>query len=87
MEAMWCVTLHAVLQNKSVVCSGSRDTNSTVMKLHGSYNRGGIAVKTCTKSNCSHQDHVFFRKGGFLGRYEQWSIDGNQLEEVNKYVY
>ena len=36
---------HAALQNKSVVCSGSRVANSTVMKLHGSDNRGGIAVK------------------------------------------
>ena len=48
------VTLHAALQNKNVVCSGSRVTNSTVMKLHESDNRGGIAVKTCTKSTCSH---------------------------------
>ena len=39
------VTQHAALQNKSVVCSGSRVTNSTVMKLHGSDNRGGITVK------------------------------------------
>ena len=56
-SAVWrpCgVTLHAALQNKSVVCSGSRVTNSTVMKLHGSVNRGGIIVKTCTKSTCSH---------------------------------
>ena len=39
------VTQHAVLQNKSVVCSGSWVANSTVMKLHGSDNRGGIAIK------------------------------------------
>ena len=39
-------TLHAALLNKSVVCSGSRVTNSTAMKLHGSDNRGGIIVKT-----------------------------------------
>ena len=43
----------AALQNKSVVCSGSRVTNSTVMKLHEFDNRGGIAVKTHTKSTCS----------------------------------
>ena len=30
---------------------------------------------------------IVFRKGGFLGRYEQWLIDGSQLEVVNKYVY
>ena len=48
-------TLHAALQNKSVVCSGSRVTNTTVMKLHESDNRGGIAVKTYTKSTCSHK--------------------------------
>ena len=39
---------------KSVVCSGSRVTNSTVMKLHRSDNRGRIAVKTFPKSTCSH---------------------------------
>ena len=39
---------HAALQNKSVVCSG------TVMKLRGSDNRGGIIVKTYTKSTCSY---------------------------------
>ena len=48
------VTPHAALQNKSVVCSGSRVTNSTVMKLRGSVNRGGITVETYTKSTCSH---------------------------------
>ena len=48
-SAVWrpCdVTPHAAHQNKSVVCSGSRVTNSTVMKLGGSVNRGGIIVKT-----------------------------------------
>ena len=48
-SAVWrpCgVTLHAALQNKSVVCSGSQVTNSTVMKLHESDNRGRIAIKT-----------------------------------------
>ena len=40
------VTQHTALQNKSNVCSGSRVTNSTVMKLHGSVNWGGIIVKT-----------------------------------------
>ena len=44
----------AALQNKSVVCSGFRVTNSTVTKLRGSDNRGGIIVDTCTKSICSH---------------------------------
>ena len=40
------VTLHAALQNKSVISSGSRVTNSTVKKLRESDNRGGITVKT-----------------------------------------
>ena len=56
-SAVWrpCgVMPHAALQNKSVVCSGSRVTNSTVMKLRGSVNRGGIIVETYTKSTCSH---------------------------------
>ena len=32
--------LHVVLQNKSVVCSGSWVTSSTVIKLHGFDKRG-----------------------------------------------
>ena len=44
------VTLHAALQNKSVVCTGSRVTNSTVMKLHESNNWGGIAVKNVQRA-------------------------------------
>ena len=58
-SAVWrpCgVTLHAAVRNKSVVCSGSRVTNSTIMKLHGSDNRGRITVKR-TKSTCSHRIH------------------------------
>ena len=47
-------TLHAALQNNSVVCSGSQVTNSTVIQLRGSVNRGGVIVKTCTRSTCSH---------------------------------
>ena len=43
----------AALQNKSVVCSGSRVTNRTVMKLLESDNWGGITFNTCTKSICS----------------------------------
>ena len=39
------------------------------------------------KINTEKSKIMVFRKGGFLGRYEQWSIDGNQLEVVNKYVY
>ena len=48
-SAVWrpCgITLHAALRNKSVVCSSSQVTISTVMKLHGSVKRGGIIVKT-----------------------------------------
>ena len=41
-KAMW----RYALQNKSVICSGSRVTNSTVMKLRGSDNQGEIIVKT-----------------------------------------
>ena len=55
-SAVWrsCgVTPHAALQSKSVVSSGSRVTISTVMKLHGSDNRGVINVKTYTKSTCT----------------------------------
>ena len=46
-SAVWrpCgVMLHTALQNKSVVCSGSHVTNSTVMKVHESDNWGGITV-------------------------------------------
>ena len=56
-------TPHAALQNKSVVCSGSRVTISTVMKLHWSVKRGGIIVKTYTKSTCSH---LQFKRSDFL---------------------
>ena len=55
-SAVWrpCgITPHTVLQNKSVVCSGSQVTISTVMKLRWSVKRGGIIVKTYTKSTCS----------------------------------
>ena len=47
-SAVWrpCgVTPQATLQNKSVVCSGSRVTISTVMKLRWSVKLGGIIVK------------------------------------------
>ena len=46
-SAVWrpCgVTPHTTLQNKSIVCSGSQVTISTVMKLHWSVKRGGIIV-------------------------------------------
>ena len=43
----------------AAVCSGSRVTNSTVMKLHGSDNRGGTAVKTYTKSTCSYTQYTY----------------------------
>ena len=39
------------------------------------------------KINTEKSKIMVFRKGGFLGTYEQWLIDGNQLEVVNKYVY
>ena len=45
---------HAALQNKSVVCSGSRVTTSTVMKLHGSDNQGWIIVKTYKEHLLTH---------------------------------
>ena len=47
-------TLHAALPKKSVVCSGCRVTSGTGITLLESDNRGGITVKTCTKSTCSH---------------------------------
>ena len=53
------VMLHTALQNKSVVCSSSCVTNSTVMKLHESDNRDGITVNTCTKSACSRTYYWF----------------------------
>ena len=42
---------------------------STVMKLYGSDNRGGIAVKTYTKSICSHNG-FFFNAGPSSGESE-----------------
>ena len=63
------VTPHAALQNKSVVCSGSRVTINTVMKLCGSVNRGGIIVETYTKSTCSHNVHVSAEQSCLEGVY------------------
>ena len=53
---------HAALQNKSVVCSGSRVTISTVMKLRWSVKRGGIIVETYTKSTCSQYNNTLIVK-------------------------
>ena len=30
---------------------------------------------------------MVFRKGGFLGKCERWSLGGNELEVVNSYAY
>ena len=52
------VMLHAVLQNKSLICSCSWFTSSAVMKLHRYDNQGGITIKTCTKHTCSHIEEI-----------------------------
>ena len=73
-SAVWrpCgVTPHAALQNKSVVCSGSRVTISTVMKLHWSVKRGGINVETYTKSTCSHY-HNSNQNKTWCNKYGIW---------------
>ena len=46
-----------------------------------------LCMELGLKINTEKSKIVVFRKGGFLGRYKQWSIDGNQLAVVNKYVY
>ena len=53
-----------MLQNKSVICSGSRVTNSTVMKLHGSDNRGRIIVKTYKEHLLTYRERDY----GFVFR-------------------
>ena len=53
-KAMWRYATRSA-SKQSVVCSGSRVTNSTVMKLHGSDNRGGITVK-CIQRALAHID-------------------------------
>lgn len=48
-----------MLQNKSLVCTGSWITNtsdSTVMRLQRYDNRGGIIIETCTKCTRSHKE-------------------------------
>ena len=30
---------------------------------------------------------MVFRKGGFLGKYERWFLEGNELEVVDSYTY
>ena len=77
-SAVWrpCgVTLHAVLQNKSVVCSGSRVTNSTVMKLHGSDNRGGIIVKT-------YKEHLLTLPNSWNHSRFAWLIDSFRISLI-----
>ena len=58
----WGVMPHAVLQNKSFVCSGSRVTISTVMKLCWSVKRGGIIVKRIQRAlaHILNKDPFFF---------------------------
>ena len=46
-----------------------------------------LCMELGPKINTEKSKIMVFRKGGFLGRYGQWPIDGNQLEVVNKYVY
>ena len=54
------VTPHAALQNKSVVCSGSRVTISTVMKLHWSVKRGGIIVKRIQRALAHTHTYIIY---------------------------
>ena len=62
--------LHTVLQNKSIICSGSELlTSGTVMKLHGSDNWGRIIVKT-------YKEHLLTQK-------KTWS---NQKQESISYL-
>ena len=51
------VTLLTALQNKSIVCSSSWLTSSTIMRLHEYDNQGRINVKTRTKCTCSQIKH------------------------------
>ena len=75
-SAVWrpCgVTPHTALQNKSrVVCSGSRVTISTVMKLRWSVKQGGINVETYTKSTCS-QSYSW----GYVTTPHWWTVVGS----------
>ena len=46
------------------------------------------ACKTLSlKINTDKTKVMVFRKGGFLGKYEKWNLDGNDLEVVNEYNY
>ena len=68
--------------NLSVVCSGSRVTNSTVMKLHESDNRDGIIVKTYAKSTCSHYNA---KRASFRSKHLFQSTDDTQ-RNINETV-
>ena len=46
-----------------------------------------LCMELGLKINTDKSKIMVFRKGGFLGRHEHWSIDGNQLEVVNRYAY
>ena len=48
------ITLHTALQDKSIVCSGSRFMSSTVLRWHGYNNWSKINVKSSAKCTCSY---------------------------------
>ena len=65
------VTPHAALQNKSVVCSGSRVIISTVMKLRWSVKRGGIIVKRIQRA-LAHIQYCWARSHNWI-LWSRWS--------------
>ena len=46
-----------------------------------------LCMELGLRINTNKSKIMVFKKGGFLGRHEHWSIDGNHLEVVNSYVY
>lgn len=57
----------------------------------GLQNQIDILHEACTKLflniNKDKTKVMVFRKGGFLGKNEKWTLDGSELEVVNEYKY
>ena len=62
--------------------------SSTAMGLQNQLNHLNSMCKEHSLCINSEQSKIMvFRKGGFLGKCERWSLGGNELEVVNSYTY
>ena len=62
--------------------------SSTAMGLQNQLNHLNSMCKEHSLCINSEKSKIMvFRKGGFLGKCERWSLGGNELEVVNSYTY